>query len=182
MALFNRLPNQRVRFAAGGSPEAPSKDKSPGVVFTADQFATLVDALKLNSEATTDDVVATVTALPEKLNQAEEDVNNEIAASAAKPQPVLIDAHVWLDMKRAVERGVTIEKQEHRLAAEQTVDQAIRLGKASPGQRERWIAAYQADPETTMHRLNRAGEVPLMEIGYSMNVDPETEEPKGWVR
>ncbi|HKM25572.1 MAG TPA: hypothetical protein VJY40_08045, partial [Corynebacterium sp.] len=65
--------------------------------------------------------------------------------------------------------------------AEQVVDQAIRVGKASPGQREQWIAAFIKDPEEITRRLNKAQEIPRIERGYS-KVNLDEQENKGWVR
>lgn len=159
--------------------------QAEGVLFTLEQYATITDALGLTPDATPDDAVAAITALAEQLNQSVEKVEEQIAASAVIPQGVTIDAHTWRDMKRSIERGLTMDKQEHRLAAEQTVDQAIRLGKANAYQREKWIAAYQADPETTVHALNRAQEIPRIEIGYGLDATRDNAgnpAPKGWVR
>lgn len=180
MNLFGRALNQKLKLNAD-APEQQAELSDDGITFSPQQHATILAALKLNPGSTTDEVVAAVTALAEQLDQTTEDVENEIAASAAQPA-IHIDHHVWRDMQRSLKRGLTLDQQEHRLAAEQTVDQAIRLGKASPGDRERWIAAYERDPETTVHSLNRGKEIPRIEIGYSMDIDPETAEPKGWVR
>lgn len=176
MNLFNRK-NQRLNLSA--PEEQPSTDVP---VFTAEQWETLTATLDLNDDATTADVLAAVAALAE--HSPAEGETAEIAASGELAQPVIIDPAVWKDMQRALKVGMTAEKQQHRLAAEQVVDQAIRLGKASASQRERWIAAYGQDPEATMHALNRASEIPRMEIGYGIDPDATdgAEMPKGWVR
>lgn len=183
----NQMNQKLILTAEADTPTDPAvkPGEDPGVTFTPDQFAILVDVLKLESTATADNVIAAVTALAEQAAKSTDEVEAEIKASTVMPQGVTIDAHVWRDMKRAVERGLTLDKQEYRLAAEQTVDQAIRLGKASPYDREKWVAAYQADPESTVHALNRAQEIPRIEIGYGM--DPTINgagqpAPKGWVR
>lgn len=178
MNLFNRK-NQRLTFST-----AANEDESAAApTFSVEQWETLTATLELEDTADAADVLAAVTELAEGRATAEE--NDKIAAADAEiEQPIIIDPVVWRDMQRSLKVGMTAEKQQHRLAAEQVVDQAIRLGKTSASQRERWIAAYGQDPEATLHALNRGGEIPRMEIGYG--IDPEAGDsgdmPRGWVR
>ena len=180
MNLFN-LKNQRITLSAPQDEEAADTVDVPA--FTAEQWETLTAALELEDATGTDEVLAAVTELVESKTGDSESA--EIAAAGADvAQPVIIDPVVWKDMQRSLKVGMTAEKQRHRLAAEQVVDQAIRLGKTGAGQRERWIAAYGQDPEATLHALNRGEEIPRMEIGYGIDPDASdgTNMPKGWVR
>lgn len=167
MSKLKNLLNQRITFA--------QQDPEPtGVTFTEEQWATIVTALELEPEATADDVVAAVTALVEVATNTE---GEQVAASAA--QPVVIDGKAWQDMQDALKVGVNAKSQAHRLAAEQVVDQAIKLSKASPTHREQWIDSYLQDPDKTVHALNNSKEIPRMMIGHGSN---EEGEPTGWVR
>lgn len=177
MKLFRK--NERITFSENNTEETPATAPA----FTVEQWETLIAVLELDEDADPAAIVAAVAELAE--NRATEGDNAEIAASGEQvEQPIIIDPVVWKDMQRSLKVGITAEKQQHRLAAEQVVDQAIRIGKASANQREQWIAAYGQDPEATLHALNRAAEIPRMEIGYG--IDPEAAEgtnmPKGWVR
>lgn len=195
MAMFNRKLNQVVRFATGEPADGTSPAQGAGdttadtnvLVFTKEQSDAILDALALDETATPDEVVASITAITEELakriksEQGSGEGEEKVAASLAPP--TIIDARVWKDMQRAIKRGMTAQTQELRLAAEQVVDQAIRLGKASPTRRESWIAAYEADPEATVHRLNSGKEIPRMEIGYGLDTTADEEKgPAGWVR
>lgn len=177
MNLFNRSKNERITLS-----EANTDMTTAAHTFAAEQWETITAALGLDDDASVDEAVAAVTALAE--TKAEADNGEQIAARGEQvAAPVIIDAAVWDDMQRSLKIGMTADKQRHRLAAEQVVDQAIRLGKASAAQREHWIAAYSQDPDATIHALNRGEEIPRMEIGYG--IDPEAGEgamPKGWVR
>lgn len=164
----------------------PTETTNQPTSFTEDQWAQLTEALGLDTAATGDDVLAAVLALTATPSQEPEQaptnavmrpINNQSAG------PVMIDRKAWDDMKRALARGLTLDQQENRLQGEQVVDQAIRLGKASATQRERWIAAYLQDPESTLHALNRAADIPRMEIGHSRwDMDRDKTESSGWVR
>lgn len=182
MALFNnRGRNQKITLATADQTEPPEQgDQDTGLTFTPDQTTTILDAVRLDKTATTDDVVAAITALAEYAEKTTEQAPQPVAAASAH-QGVTIDANAWKDMQRAIYRGVTADQQQHRLAAEQTVDQAIKLGKASPAQREQWISAYEKDPEDTLVRLNREQEIPRFEIGHGMHLDDDGN-PTGWVR
>lgn len=178
MNFLDRVKNQRISLSEPTDTNEPAEHE-----LTVEQWETITDALNLEDDATADEVVAAVAALAETRRAEGEDQEQQVAASAEVERPVIIDAGVWKDMQRSLKLGMTAEKQRHRLAAEQVVDQAIRLGKASAAQREHWIAAYGQDPEATIHSLNRGEEIPRMEIGYG--IDPEAVDgtmPKGWVR
>lgn len=84
-------------------------------------------------------------------------------------------------MQSVLKVGLRARSQEKRLAAEQVVDQAIRLGKAQAPQREQLIQSYGLDPEETVRRLRKGQEVPFFEIGHSQDPD-QANVPKCWVR
>ncbi|QXB18933.1 Mu-like prophage I protein [Corynebacterium coyleae] len=177
MKLFRK--NERITFSENNAEETPATASA----FTVEQWETLIAVLDLDEDADPAAIVAAVAELAEA-HTGDENAADVAASSEQIEQPIIIDPAVWKDMQRSLKVGMTAEKQEHRLAAEQVVDQAIRLGKATASQRERWIAAYGQDPEATIHALNRADEIPRMEIGYG--IDPEAGDgknmPKGWVR
>lgn len=187
--------NRKLRFAAqpDGTPTdtESATDKTggtkadPTVEFTLEQYATILVVLDLEDNATPEDVVAAITKLAEdavKTTQEQQDESAKIAASLSRSaDSVRIDMNAWQDMQHAIERGVSVQQQSHRLEAEQVVDQAIRLGKASPGRREHWIKAYHQDKRDTTSRLSRADEIPTIEMGYSKN-SLEEPKPNGWVR
>ena len=151
-----------------------------------EQYATILVVLDLEDNATPEDVVAAITKLAEDAvkttARATGRVCQNCSISFALPaDSVRIDMNAWQDMQHAIERGVSVEQQSHRLEAEQVVDQSIRLGKASPGRREHWIKAYHQDKRDTISRLRRADEIPTIEMGYSKN-SLEEPKPNGWVR
>lgn len=171
MEIFGRKVNQRVHLAAEDA--APAE----GVTFTPDQFAAVAEALKLAEDSTPDDVVAAVAALAEAAPDEDETV--EKVAASTGPAPVVIDGEVWQQMEQALKVGMSARSQEKRLAAEQVVDQAIRLGKASPTHRENLIRQYNLDPEKTVAKLSNMAEIPRVEMGYGRE---NPDKPAGWVR
>lgn len=190
MDLMDTLKTQRITLTeALAGDQGTANDQPAGgddTVFTKEQWDTMTAALGLEPDAPVAEVVAAVTALAEAVHNAEKSAKGEgesVAAAAAVEPPVIVDPVVWQEMQRHVKVGLKATSQSHRLAAEQVVDQAIRLGKASSSQREQWIAAYQQDPDSTVHALNRAEELPRIEVGYSRNTfDDDVKMPKGWVR
>lgn len=184
MPLFNRKPNQRVRFATNPEQQGEQPDgqqPEPAMSFTVEQVSTLLEALNLEPDATPDDVVAAVTSLAEQ--PAEQQGDGEQVNASRRRQPVLIDGDTWADMQDAVKLGLRTRSQEKRIAAEQVVDQAIRLGKASASSRETLIQQYNLDPEKTTAKLSNMHTIPRFETGYSRDVDFDADpEPNGWVR
>ncbi|MHA2789671.1 phage protease [Corynebacterium sp. S7] len=190
--MFEQIKNMKFNLAATPPEDVPldpvavPEQEPEEHTFTKEQWDTLTSVLELESTATPDDVISTVTALAEatneQINKIVEEQGKEVKAAAAN-QPVLVDGTVWNDMQQHLKTGLRAHNQQHRGEAEQVVDQAIRLGKASANDRERWISAYDKDKETTVHALNRGKEIPRMEIGYG--IDPQASEsslPNGWVR
>lgn len=196
---------KRLFFSTPTPSEADAGEKTPApLTFTEEQTATMCAALGLDPDVTADEFVAKFLALVESADKVvakategnvaaslNEDEVQRIAASAAKEvlasvntnDAVIIDRNAWTDMKKAMDVGIKAERQQHRLAAEQVVDQAIRRGKASPVQREHWIDAYNADKEKTMKALNAAKEIPRVEIGHSLSIEQLDEiERNSWVR
>ncbi|MFW9215442.1 hypothetical protein ACOJA0_09820 [Corynebacterium amycolatum] len=196
---------KRLFFSTPTPSEADTGEKTPApLTFTEEQTATMCAALNLDPDVTADEFVAKFLALVESADEVvakatennvaaslNEDEVQRIAASAAKEvlasvntnDAVIIDRNAWTDMKKAMDVGIKAERQQHRLAAEQVVDQAIRRGKASPFQREHWIDAYNADKEKTMRALNAAKEIPRVEIGHSLSIEQlDAIERNSWVR
>lgn len=160
-------------------PETNTPTPSP------EQWASMYAALNLDPEASVDEFVAKVLDLaetPKTTPELDAEQVEQIAAAAAK-NTVTIDANVWSDMKKTLDLGLRAEQQRHRLDAEQVVDQAIRLGKASSSRREDWIAAYNADKDKTIKALNAAAEIPRIEIGHSLTLEQLDEKRRNsWVR
>ena len=197
---------KRLFFSTPTPSEADAGEKTPApLTFTEEQTATMCAALGLDPDVTADEFDAKFLALVESADEVvakategnvaaslNEDEVQRIAASAAKEvlasvntnDAVIIDRNTWNDMQEAVDTGITALSQRHRLAAEQCVDQAIRRGKVSPGQREYWIGEYNKDSKETMKRLNRAREINRFEQGYSIDPEELDIEPErnGWVR
>lgn len=166
-----------------------------------EQWASMFAALDLDADASVDEFVAKVLDLAEApkaaptldVEQVEQiaaaaakqavTIDAEQIAAAAAASTVTIDTNTWNDMKKHLEVGVKASTQQHRVEAEQVVDQAIRLGKASSTRREDWIAAYNADKEKTMKALNAAKEIPRIEIGHSLTLEQlEEKQRNSWVR
>ena len=185
MGIFNRKmqlsspaqdnSNQQPNQDTGNQQPAPSANT---VEFTAEEYSALLYALALDPQSTPADVVAAVAELVElservgDVVQKQEKDSEKIEASLSRSSNgVHIDMNAWQDMQTAIERGVAVEQQSRRLEAEQIVDQAIRLGKAAPGQRETWIKAYHQDKDDTIKRLSRAADIPRFEIGHGLDED-----------
>ncbi|WBT08085.1 hypothetical protein PAB09_09275 [Corynebacterium sp. SCR221107] len=111
----------------------------------------------------------------------------QLSSAISTPGDVVVDQDVWEHMQEPLEIGLRAKKQTRRLEAEQVVDQAIRLSRATPGLREKWIQSYLLDKQRTLVALNRAQEIPRFEIGYEYDPNFENEvegdpEVRGWVR
>ncbi|WBT08981.1 hypothetical protein PAB09_01110 [Corynebacterium sp. SCR221107] len=111
----------------------------------------------------------------------------QLSSAVTAPGDVVVDQDVWEQMQEPLEIGLRAKKQTGRLEAEQVVDQAIRLSRATPGLREKWIQSYLLDKQRTLVALNRAQEIPRLEIGYEHDPSFEDEvegnpEVRGWVR
>lgn len=169
--------NRFARNDEDGTP--PAAEAGPG--FSPEQWDCLTAALKLDQAATLEEVVTAVEALAGATEKEIAAAANKITAQAKIDKTVVVDAAVWDKMQNDLKVGVVARTQAGRLHAEQVVDQAIRASKASPGQREQWIAAFIKDPEDTTRRLNKAQEIPFIERGYS-KVNMDEQENKGWVR
>lgn len=171
------------RFARNEEGTPPAAEENIG--FSPEQWNRLTAALRLDQAATLEEVVAAVETLSGATDQeiaaAINDVKAQVKAQAKIDRTVVVDAAVWDKMQETLKVGVVAQTQAGRLNAEQVVDQAIRVGKASPGQREQWIAAFIKDPEEITRRLNKAQEIPRIERGYS-KVNLDEQENKGWVR
>lgn len=187
MGFIEELRNRKFAFSQPET-ETEVEPETSGPTFTEGQWATLLEVLQLEDNASLDDLVAAVTALAEATEEQIKQTlaeQQDIAASQNTQQNIVIDAAVWKDMQRSLKTGLSTEAQQNRAEAEQVVDQAIRLSKATPTKREHWISAYLQDPEATTHALNKAQEIPRMEIGYGIDPsagDTGTELPSGWVR
>lgn len=166
--------------------EEPQSSPTPGS-FTTEQWAELTGLLKLEPEtATADDVLDTIKEIIDEAKQLSE-TNQEEATmnflNNAVDAPITIDRRVWNEMQDAIHRGVTARDQDNRLAAEQVVNQAVRIGKVSATQREDWIKSYLNDPESTVRAMNRRQEIPRVEVGHGRAPNWDKEEtPQGWVR
>ncbi|MGJ4075325.1 head maturation protease, ClpP-related [Corynebacterium macclintockiae] len=165
--------------------EQPNQETSPS--FTEEQWAELTELLNLDAAtATIDDVLATVKDIIEAGKQLSEEKQDSATMSFlnhAAEAPVTVDRRVWREMQDAIHRGVTARDQDDRLAAEQVVNQAIRIGKVSPSQREGWIKRYLDDPAGAVRAMNRREEIPRVELGHGRAPAWDKDEtPQGWVR
>ena len=165
--------------------ERPNQETSPS--FTEEQWAELTELLNLDAAtATIDDVLATVKDIIEAGKQLSEEKQDSATMSFlnhAAEAPITVDRRVWREMQDAIHRGVTARDQDDRLAAEQVVNQAIRIGKVSPSQREGWIKRYLDDPARAVRAMNQREEIPRVEIGHGRApVWDKDETPQGWVR
>lgn len=182
MSLKNRVLNQVVRLSAQDPEPQDSNEQTTTPQFTSEQWATILEALELEADATTDEVVESITTIAEEVTKITNGEETKVAASAQRPG-VYIDAEVWDEMQRNVKLGLRQTNQKKRLEAEQVVDQAIRLGRCSPTHREHWIQEYHLDPEGTTRRLANGKEIPRFEIGYGrMPEDFDDNSPTGWVK
>ena len=166
--------------------EEPQSSPTPGS-FTTEQWAELTGLLKLEPEtATADDVLDTIKEIIDEAKQLSESNQKEATMNFlnnAVDAPITIDRRVWNEMQDAIHRGVTARDQDNRLAAEQVVNQAVRIGKVSATQREDWIKSYLNDPESTVRAMNRRQEIPRVEVGHGRAPNWDKEEtPQGWVR
>lgn len=155
--------------------------------FTTEQWAELTGLLKLEPEtATADDVLDTIKEIiseAKKLSQSSQEEAALNILNRAADAPVTVDRRVWREMQDAIHRGVTARDQDDRLAAEQVVNQAVRIGKISSTNREDWISSYLKDPDSTVKAMNQRQEIPRVEIGHGRSPDWENNEaPQGWVR
>ncbi|MGP5270623.1 hypothetical protein ACTXK0_09475 [Corynebacterium variabile] len=180
-----------VKFAAGDAPEKPAEgaekpadgvEASTPVEFTAEQFKALIEALKLEAEATPDEVVEAVQKLTEKGDEGPEKAPVDPSeVKASRGGGVTIDAAAWEDMQRSIRLGLNARRQENRLEAEAVVDQFIRAGRAQAADRERLLAAYEEDPSNTVRQLRRRPVAHMVEIGHGLTAD-EPPRASGWVR
>lgn len=175
MDLFKSRPNRRVRLAMDGVVEDGTMSEGTTVVeesefiFTEKEFKAMQDAVMPKAEGliSPGELINAVVKMAEEYGKLKEEKSGKVKAS------------------------------QRRLVAEQVIDQAIRLGKANPADRERWIKVYDADPTGTVRKLNGFREVPLIEMGHSNvvgvfdpadkdfnpgGVEEETPKPSGWVR
>lgn len=182
-----------VKFAAGAG-DAPAKpaegaekpadgvEAATPVEFTAEQFTALTEALKLEPEATPDEVVEAVQKLTEKGDEEPEKAPADPSeVKASRGGNVTIDAAAWADMQKSIRLGLNARRQENRLEAEAVVDQFIRAGRAQAADRERLLAAYQEDPSDTVRQLRRGKVAHMVELGHGLSVD-EPPRASGWVR
>ena len=182
-----------VKFAAGAgdAPEKPAEgaekpadgaEVATPVEFTAEQFKALTEALKLEPEATPDEVVEAVQKLTEKGDEEPEKAPVDPSeVKASRGGNVTIDAAAWADMQKSIRLGLNARRQEDRLEAEAVVDQFIRAGRAQAADRERLLAAYQEDPSGTVRQLRRGKVAHMVELGHGLSVD-EPPRASGWVR
>ncbi|OFQ35890.1 hypothetical protein HMPREF2943_10520 [Corynebacterium sp. HMSC072D12] len=155
--------------------------------FEEGQWEELASLLNLDVEsATINDVITTIKDIIAAGKKLSESTQEEAALNIlnhAAEAPVTVDRRVWREMQEAIHRGVTARDQDDRLAAEQVVNQAIRIGKVSPTQREDWIKSYLNDPDNTVRAINRREEIPRVETGHGRSPDWENNDtPQGWVR
>lgn len=182
--------NRKLRFASPEnnptSTDSNPAGEDPTVAFTLEEYGTLLEALELDDDAQPADVVAAVTELAETANQKPvESESDKIAASIArKSESVRIDQAAWKDMQNAIARGVKVETQRQRLEAEQVVDEAIKLNKASAVHREFWIQSYNDDRGGTIQRLSRGDAPNMFELGHSRDpfTDSHADPKSNWVR
>lgn len=182
-----------VKFAAGAgdAPEKPADgaekpadgvEGATPVEFTVEQFKALIEALKLDAEATPDEVVEAVQKLTEKGDEEPEKAPADPSeVKASRGGNVTIDAAAWEDMQKSIRLGLNARRQENRLEAEAVVDQFIRAGRAQAADRERLLAAYQEDPSDTVRQLRRGKVAHMVELGHGLSVD-EPPRASGWVR
>lgn len=165
--------------------ETPPETAAPS--FEEGQWEELTSLLNLDVEsATIDDVITTIKdiiAAGKKLSEGNQEEAALNILNHAAEAPVTVDRRVWREMQEAIHRGVTARDQDDRLAAEQVVNQAIRIGKVSSTQREDWIKSYLNDPDNTVRAMNQREEIPRVEIGHGRSPDWENNDtPQGWVR
>lgn len=190
MGTLNERLNQIISFSAGkgtgGREQSTPQEQAapqesapePVLSFDSEQAAVILDALGLEEGATPDQVVAT---LLEKLDVAPPATAEDVAAAIGQSN-VIIDQDTWKSMESAIKAGLQTQVQGKRLAAEQVVDQAIRFGKASTGEREKLIQQYHLDPRGTQTTLSNRPTAPMVELGNGHDVTHAEYEEKGWVR
>ena len=165
--------------------QPPAPTEAP--TLTIEQWLALTQAVGLQPTATVDELVAAVeevaTSTAQEIQQAAAKLTSKQPITNNANAAVMIDRRAWNDMKRAISRGLTLDQQENRLQAEQVIDQGIRYGKITPTQREKWIASYLQDPDSTLTAINRGKEIPRVERGYShYDEEADSGDKKAWVR
>ena len=188
MSIKNRIMRFATDPAQAPAAETKTTTEAPAdsVTFTKEQWEQLCELLKLEPATSIEDMMKFLEELINAATEAikeKEDGQQVKASQATAPKQVLIDGEVWETMQDAVKTGLKAKTQEKRLAAEQVVDQAIRLGKASATDRERLIQAWHIDPDKTTHHLSNAQEIPRVEIGTSVDFSLNEHQSSGsWVR
>ena len=180
--------NRKLRFAS--PQDNPSSDtdnpteQQETIEFTPEEYGTLLEVLELDETAQPADVIAAVTKLAQTAQQQPSDEEQIAASIARKSESVHIDMAAWKDMQRAITRGVGAENQTRRLEAEQVVDEAIKLNKASAVHREFWIQSYNDDRGGTIKRLSRGDAPNMFELGHSRDpfTDSHADPKSNWVR
>lgn len=187
--LFLAAPNHEdTGDPASSTPTDSDKPTDPQVTtveFSTEQWTELCDTLNLDkSEATAETILTAITTLADTTKTVVEE-GKKISAKAANtptgPAPTIIDADTWQAMQDTLKIGLRAQNQQKRVAAEQIVDEAIRLGKARPTQRESLIQAYNVNPEAAMRKMQNGKEAGHFEIGHSLEPDYDAT-PTGWVR
>lgn len=99
---------------------------------------------------------------------------SQVAASAKRLGMELIDGDTVAALRRDAAEGRRVAAAAARRDREQSVDDAIRTGRITPGRREHWLRLLEADPgmADVLASTPAGTSVPLAELGH--NHDAET--------
>jgi hypothetical protein len=154
--------------AAAGSTRGGKVD------FTEDQLAALRSAFGLgeDEELTEEQIVAAAGALRERADA------HPVAAGAPQlPRGVIaVDKEAWDALNMRVRRGEEARAAQLRDQRDQVIAAAIRQGKFSVAQRDRWVRAWDAAPDQTREVLAslQPNVVPVGDVGTPGNPDDES--------
>lgn len=142
--------------------------------------AKIREALALPADASDDEVRSALTSAglaPQDTEPAVvtagQDLNQQIAAAAARGGNIVIDAELLRTFQDGMVRAAALHKRLEEQDRDTVITAAVKAGKFPPARREHYERMWTADPAGTKQLIGSlaAGLVPVTASGYDVDAD-----------
>lgn len=179
-------PNTKGTLMADQQPDKQPDQPADGMVFTAEQWATLTTLLDLDpAAATVDEALDLIAAMVDKLvGDNPEKTDSEGGAVLARAGRVLLDRDTYKELVAGAREGITIRAQRDAKAREDEVDTWIKEGRINSALRRQAVAMAHRDIATARayYGSNPPNTIPVKELGHALTPDEDGTGPSNWVR
>lgn len=161
-------PNGTRIVASFGDPQSPASEAeeptTKGAGMTLAKYREALD--ELPDDASEDDLRAALVAAGLSMPSPE---GTPVAAAAAKPGTMHVDASAWNEREDRIKRLEAADAKRRVDERDEIIRKAVKDGKFAPFRRDHWVRLWDADPEGTRQVIDGLAKnvMPVMASGYA---------------